>query len=294
MSEPSAGSIVDVNGRRPARQVRITEDVVIGPDLPLVLMAGPCVIEDDDLMMRVAETMVGVTRRLGLPYIFKSSYEKDNRSSEANFRGPLLERGLRLLARIKKEFGVPLISDVHRATDLSAAAEVLDIIQIPAFLCQQTSLLEAAGRSGKPIHVKKGQFMAPGSMRGAITKILGTGNDRILLCERGNMFGYNNMVNDFTAIPAMQAFGCPVVYDATHSVRRYGIPSASPKGGNPQFIPHLVRCGVAAGCDALFMETHPDPPSAKCDASSQYRLDGMEALLDQARRISGIARGGTD
>lgn len=291
MPPPPENPVPVVNGLRPAREVRVGKDVVIGPGRPLVLMAGPCVIEDDDLMMRVAETMVGVAARLGLPYIFKSSYEKDNRSSEGNYRGPLLERGLALLARVKKEFGVPVVSDVHRASDLQAAAEVLDVIQIPAFLCQQTSLLEAAGGTGRPIHVKKGQFMAPAGMRGAVTKILATGNDRILLCERGNMFGYNNMVNDFTSIPAMQSLGCPVVYDATHSVRRYGIPSASPEGGNPQFIPHLVRCGVAAGCDALFMETHPDPPRARCDASSQYRLDGMEVLLDQALRISKIARG---
>lgn len=291
MAQPQQSSIPVVSGLRPAPRVRITDGIVIGPGRPLALMSGPCVIEADDLMMRVAETMVGITRRLEIPYIFKSSFEKDNRSSEGNYRGPLIDKGLALLARIKKEFGVPVISDVHRASDLKAAAEVLDIIQIPAFLCQQTSLLEAAGRTMKPINVKKGQFMAPGGMKGAVTKLLATGNDRILLCERGNMFGYNNMVNDFTAIPQMQEFGCPVVYDATHSVRRYGIPSADPSGGNPQFIPNLVRCGVAAGCDALFMETHPDPPKALCDASSQQRLDGMEALLIQARRISEIARG---
>jgi 2-dehydro-3-deoxyphosphooctonate aldolase (KDO 8-P synthase) len=286
-----ADPVVSVKGLRPAREVRIADGVVIGPGRPMALMAGPCVIEEDDLMMKVASTMVDLTRRLGIPYIFKSSYEKDNRSSEGNYRGPLLDEGLALLARIRREFGVPVVSDVHRASDLPAAAEVLDVLQIPAFLCQQTSLLEAAGRTGKPIHVKKGQFMAPGGMRGAVTKILATGNDRILLCERGNMFGYNNMVNDFTAIPQMQTFGCPVVYDATHSVRRYGIPSADPKGGNPHFIPTLVRCGVAAGCDALFMETHPDPPRARCDASSQYRLDGMEELLAQAKSISEIVRG---
>ncbi len=291
MPESLSDATVVVNGRWPAREVRVSADVVIGPGRPMALMAGPCVIEEDDLMMKVAETMVDVTRRLRIPYVFKSSFEKDNRSSEENYRGPLIEKGLALLARIRRELGVPVVSDVHRVSDLAAAAEVLDVIQIPAVLCQQTSLLEAAGRTGKPIHVKTGQFMAPGGMRGAVTKILATGNDMILLCERGNMFGYNNMVNDFTSIPQMQALGCPVVYDATHSVRRYGIPSADPTGGNPQFIPNLVRCGVAAGCDALFRETHPEPRRARCDASSQYRLDGMEALLDQARRISEIVRG---
>jgi len=275
----------------PARNVRIAGGIVIGPGQPLALMAGPCVIESDDLMLRVAEKMIALTRRLGIPYIFKSSFEKDNRSNEAFFRGPGIEKGLALLARIKKDLGVPVVSDIHRESDIRAAAEVLDVIQIPAFLCQQTSLLLAAGRSGKPINVKKGQFMSPDNMKGAVSKILSTGNDQILLCERGTLFGYNNLVNDFTAIPVMQDTGCPVVYDATHSVRRYGIPSADPAGGRPQYVPYLVRCGVAAGCDALFMETHPDPPKALCDASSQYPLDRMEPLLDQARRISEIARG---
>jgi 2-dehydro-3-deoxyphosphooctonate aldolase (KDO 8-P synthase) len=292
------GEAQDARGNRtpkpaaPARQVRVTDAVVIGPGRPLALMAGPCVIEADELMLRVAEKMTVVARRLGIPYVFKSSFEKDNRSSEAFYNGPGLEKGLALLARIKKELGVPIVSDVHRESDIAAAAEVLDIIQIPAFLCQQTSLLLAAGRSGKPIQVKKGQFMAPDNMKGAVGKILSTGNDRILLCERGTVFGYNNLVNDFTAIPVMQETGCPVVYDATHSVRRYGIPSADPSGGRPQYVPYLVRCGVATGADALFMETHPDPPRALCDASSQYPLDAMEAILDQARRISEIVRGG--
>lgn len=279
--------------RKPARVVRIADDLPIGPGHPLALIAGPCIIEADDIMMRVAERMVELTRRLEIPYIFKSSFEKDNRSNEANYRGPGLEEGLTALSRIKREFGVPVVSDVHRESDILAAAEVLDIVQVPAFLCQQTSLLLAAGKSMKPIHVKKGQFLAPENMRGAVSKILSTGNDRILLCERGSVFGYNTLINDFTSIPVMQRIGCPVVYDATHSVRRYGIPSADPAGGNPQYVPYLVRCGAAAGCDALFMETHPDPPKARCDASSQYPLDLMEAILGQARRISEIVRGGT-
>lgn len=268
-----------------------TGPVRLGPGQPLGWVAGPCVIEDRSVMANAAERLKKLSERLGVPVVFKSSYEKDNRTTELSYQGPGLDKGLRMLEWIRREFALPVLSDVHRVGDLAAAGEVLDVIQIPAFLCQQTSLLEAAGRTGKPIHVKKGQFMAPGGMRGAVTKILATGNDRILLCERGNMFGYNNMVNDFTAIPQMQTFGCPVVYDATHSVRRYGIPSADPKGGNPHFIPTLVRCGVAAGCDALFMETHPDPPRARCDASSQYRLDGMEELLAQAKSISEIVRG---
>jgi len=278
--------------RTPSRQVRIQGGILIGPGRPLALMAGPCVIENDELMLRTAAKMVEVTARLGIPYIFKSSFEKDNRSNEAFYRGPGIDAGLKLLSRVKREFGLPVVSDVHRESDVPAAAEVLDIIQIPAFLCQQTSLLLAVGKAGKPVQVKKGQFMSPDNMKGAVSKILSTGNDQILLCERGTLFGYNNLVNDFTSIPVMQEIGCPVVYDATHSVRRYGIPSADPAGGRPQYVPYLVRCGVAAGSEALFMETHPDPPRARCDASSQYPLDRMEALLEQARRISEIVRAG--
>jgi 2-dehydro-3-deoxyphosphooctonate aldolase (KDO 8-P synthase) len=290
MNEAASG---ENQGARPAssKVVRITDKIEIGEGRPLALMAGPCVIENDDLMMRTAARMVEVTSKLGIPYIFKSSFEKDNRSNEAFYRGPGLEKGLRLLSKVKSEFGVPVVSDVHREADITAVAEVLDIIQIPAFLCQQTSLLLAAGKTGKVIQVKKGQFMSPDNMKGAVSKLLSTGNNQILLCERGTNFGYNNLVNDFTAIPVMQDIGCPVVYDATHSVRRYGIPSSDPAGGRPQYVPYLVKCGVASGAEALFMETHPNPPEALCDASSQYPLDLMEGVLNQAKQISEIVRG---
>jgi 2-dehydro-3-deoxyphosphooctonate aldolase (KDO 8-P synthase) len=264
--------------------------IVLGEGRPLALIAGPCVIEADDLMMRTAETLAGLARRLEIPFIFKSSYEKDNRSTAEFYRGPGLDKGLRLLRRIKETFGVPVTSDVHRIEDVRAAAEVLDLIQIPAYLCQQTSLLLAAGAAGRPVNVKKGQFLAPHNMGSAIGKLRSAGCRDILVTERGSSFGYNRLVNDFIAIPVMKDLGCPVVYDATHSVRLYGTPSRDPRGGEPQFIPHLARAGVAAGCDVLFMETHPDPPSALCDAASQFPLPRMEWMLSQARRLSEIVR----
>ena len=269
--------------------------IKLGGNHPLFLISGPCVIESEDLMMRTAEALVKITSKLEIPYIFKSSYEKDNRSHETHYRGPGIEKGLKILERIRKEFNVPVTSDVHRESDIESAKDVLDIIQIPAFLCQQTSLLIAAGETGLPINVKKGQFMAPESMRGAITKIHSTGNDNVMLTERGSCFGYNNLINDFTAIPKMKDLGCPVIYDATHSVRRYGIPSKDPKGGRPEFIPYLVRAGVSVGCDGLFMEIHPSPQDALCDASSQFSLAKCEGLLEQAKKISAIVRsaGGT-
>jgi 2-dehydro-3-deoxyphosphooctonate aldolase (KDO 8-P synthase) len=263
--------------------------ITIGEGQSLALIAGPCVIENDDLMMRTAETLVALAHRVGIPLIFKSSYEKDNRSSAEFYRGPGIEKGLKLLRRIKETFGVPVTSDVHRETDVAEAAEVLDLLQIPAYLCQQTSLVVAAGRSGRPVNVKKGQFLAPHNMASAVGKLRSVGCHHVLLTERGSAFGYNRLVNDFTSIPVMKDLGCPVVYDATHSVRLYGTPSKDPRGGEPQFIPALARAGVAAGCDALFMETHPDPPSALCDAASQFPLARMEWMLSQARRLSEIA-----
>ncbi|MFQ5702257.1 MAG: 3-deoxy-8-phosphooctulonate synthase [Acidobacteriota bacterium] len=264
--------------------------IAIGAGRPLTLIAGPCVIEDDDLMMRTAETLVRITRKLVLPLIFKSSYEKDNRSTAEFYRGPGLEKGLDILGRIRKSFGVPVTSDVHRESDVAAVAEVLDLIQIPAYLCQQTSLVLAAGRSGRPVNVKKGQFLAPHNMKSAVGKLQSVGCKDILVTERGSAFGYNRLVNDFTAVPVMRELGCPVVYDATHSVRLYGTPSKDPRGGEPQFIPFLARAGVAAGCDVLFMETHPDPRSARCDAASQFPLDRMEWMLSQAKKLSEVVR----
>jgi len=276
--------------QQPAQRRATVSGIEIGAGRPLALIAGPCVIEKEDLMMRTAETLKGITAKLGIPFIFKSSYEKDNRSTAEFYRGPGLHEGLALLSRIKQRFGVPVTSDVHREGDVAAAAEVLDVIQIPAYLCQQTSLVLAAGRSGRPVNVKKGQFLAPQNMASAVSKLRSTGCEDILVTERGSAFGYNRLVNDFIGIPIMKDLGCPVVYDATHSVRLYGTPSADPKGGEPQFIPTLARAGVAAGCDALFMETHPEPRAALCDAASQFPLPRMEWMLTQALTLSRIVR----
>ena len=262
----------------------------IGVGHPLALIAGPCVIEKDDLMMKTAEALVELTRRLEIPFIFKSSYEKDNRSTVEFYRGPGIDKGLALLRKVKETFGVPVTSDIHRVEDVAPAAEVLDLVQIPAYLCQQTSLLLAAGESGRPINVKKGQFLAPHNMKSAVDKLRSVGCENILVTERGSSFGYNRLVNDFTSIPIMRDLGCPVVYDATHSVRLYGTPSKDPKGGEPQFIPFLARAGIAAGSDVLFMETHPEPSVALCDAASQFPLPRMDWMLTQAKKLSEIVR----
>ncbi len=272
------------------RDVRVSEKVVIGPGHPLVLICGPCVIEEKPVMATTAEHLKLVTERLGLPLIFKSSYEKDNRSSENLYKGPGLMEGLRVLSWIRREYDLPVLSDVHRETDCAPAAEVLDVLQIPAYLCQQTSLLLAAGRTGKTINVKKGQFLAPHNMSSAISKLESSGNRRILLTERGSCFGYNNLVADITSVPIMQDLGYPVVFDAGHIVRKYGIPSQDPSGGAPRFIPHLIRVGVAAGANALFFETHPNPQQARCDAATQVPLEEVEGILTEAMELASLVR----
>ncbi len=265
--------------------------VLIGPGLPLAWIAGPCVIEDRRLMGGTAERLKKLSEKLEVPIIFKSSYEKDNRSSELTYQGPGIEEGLETLAWIKKEFELPVLSDVHREEDIVSAREVLDVIQIPAFLCQQTSLLVAAGRSGKAVNVKKGQFISPEGMFSTVGKIERSGNKRILLTERGAQFGYNNLVADMTAIPVMQEHGYPVVFDAGHQVRRYGIPSTDPNGaGSVEHIPTLLRASVAAGANAVFLETHPDPQQALCDAASQFPLDRLEALICETRDLAELMR----
>ena len=272
-------------GEALARRVRI------GPGQPLAWIAGPCVIEDRETMATAAEHLARVSEKLGVPLIFKSSFEKDNRTSEQAYQGPGIDDGLELLAWLRKEFGLPVLSDVHRVEDVTAAAEVLDVIQIPAFLCQQTSLVVAAGRSGKPVNVKKGQFLSPEGMASPVGKLERAGNTRILLTERGASFGYNDLVADMTAIPTMQEHGYPVIFDAGHQVRRYGIPSEDPAGGRPKgLIPVLLRSAVAAGANGIFLETHPDPPSALCDAASQFPLDELETLMSEARDLAELVR----
>lgn len=268
-----------------------TSRVRVGPGLPLAWIVGPCVIEDRTVMGGAAERLKNLSLKLDVPIVFKSSYQKDNRSSELSYQGPGLEDGLEMLAWIRKEFELPVLSDVHRVEDMAPAREVLDVIQIPAFLCQQTSLVIAAGRSGKVVNVKKGQFMSPEGMQSAVGKIERTGNRRILLTERGAQFGYNSVVADMTSIPIMQEHGYPVVFDAGHQVRRYGIPSSDPNGsGNREFIPTLLRASVAAGANAVFLETHPEPLEALCDAASQYPLDHLEELMQETRDLAELIR----
>jgi 2-dehydro-3-deoxyphosphooctonate aldolase (KDO 8-P synthase) len=252
---------------------------------PLFLIAGPCVIESAEICLTIARHVKEICDRLDITYIFKASFDKANRSSNASFRGPGLEDGLVVLKRVKDELGLPVLSDVHETSQVAKAAEVLDILQVPAFLARQTDLLVACAHAGKAVNVKKGQFMAPAEMGNAVEKIRAAGNDRILLTERGTFFGYNRLVNDFTGLPIMRSFGCPVVFDITHSTQQpAGLGNQS--GGSPQYAPLLARAAVAAGVDGLFLECHPDPKNAKSDAATMLGLDAVEGLLSQAAAIA--------
>ena len=270
-------------------EVRVGE-IRIGSGNPLVLIAGPCVLEGEAIAMEIATQLKALCRSLKIPLIFKASYEKDNRGSEKSYKGPGLTEGLKVLDKVKEKVGLPVLSDVHRLEDVDRAKEVLDIIQVPAFLCQQTSLLLRVGETGRVVNIKKGQFVAPENMAGAVKKIFSTGNHQVLLTERGTCFGYNKLISDFCSIPIMQGIGCPVIFDATHVIRNYGIPSEDPRGGSPQYVPHLSRAAVAVGCDGLFLETHPRPSEALCDASSMIPLNEMETLLMQAKAIHDMVR----
>jgi 2-dehydro-3-deoxyphosphooctonate aldolase (KDO 8-P synthase) len=268
------------------REVRLGR-IKIGKGNPLALIAGPCVIESEQLCLSTAKTIKEICRKLGIPFIFKSSFDKANRTSLNSFRGPGFKKGLRVLSRIKRELNIPLLSDVHCQEQVKPAAEVLDIIQIPAFLCRQTDLLLAAGKTGKAINIKKGQFLAPADVLPIIKKVESTGNNNILITERGVSFGYNNLVSDFRALDIMRDFGYPVFYDATHSVQ---LPSGLGKasGGERRFVPGLCRAAVACGCDGLFIEVHPEPDKALCDGPNMIDLKQLEALLKQVKKIEGI------
>lgn len=261
-------------------------------EVPLFLISGPCVIEEADLMNRTAETLKGVGERLGIPVIFKSSFQKDNRSSSEYFRGPGLGEGLKILDNIRHGFGLPIMSDVHHVGQVQAASQVLDVIQIPAYLCMQTDLAEAVARTKRAINIKRGQFLAPENISKPVKKVERMGNHRILITERGYTFGYNDLIVDPRSFHIMRHTGYPVVFDVTHSVRRYGIPSADPRGGNRQYLPVLGRAGVAAGVDGLFIECHPNPPDAKCDASSQMYLNDLEEYLKPLLEINSIVKKG--
>ena len=253
-------------------------NVVCGADT-LFLIAGPCVVEAEDLMMRTAERLKKTCADIGLPLIFKSSFMKDNRSDLKFYHGPGVEEGLRILAKIKAEFDLPLLTDVHYPEQVKPAAEVVDIIQIPAYLCMQSSIVVQAAQTGKVVNIKHGQFLAPENMSKPVKKCVESGNDQIILTERGYTFGYNDLIVDPRSFYHLKETGYPVVFDITHSIRRYGIPSKDPKGSTREYLPVISRAGVATGIDGLFIETHPDPANALCDAASQYKLDNLAEFV---------------
>jgi len=263
------------------------DDINIGTGHPLLIISGPCVIENYDMTYKIAAFLKDLTDRLGVNFIFKASFDKANRTSIDAFRGPGIDAGLEMLARIKSEVGVKVLSDVHRIRDISQAAEVLDIIQVPAFLCRQTDFILEISRTGRPLNIKKGQFLAPMDMTNVVGKVKSTGNANILLTERGAMFGYNNLVVDFRGIKIMQQTGCPVIFDATHSVQLPG-GAGNSSGGQREFAPVLAKAAVAVGVDGVFMEVHPDPDNALCDGPNSLRLDSLEALFTQLVRIREI------
>jgi len=256
----------------------------------LFLISGPCVIEEESLMMRTAERLKQIAGELGVPLIFKSSFQKDNRSSLDFYQGPGLEEGLRLLEKIKREFELPILTDIHYPTQAKPAAEVVDVLQIPAYLCMQTELVVAAAKTGAVINVKHGQFIAPDNMVKPVQKIEASGNDKIILTERGYTFGYNDLVVDPRSFYLLAQPGYPVVFDITHTIRKYGIPSKDPRGGTRQYLSVIARAGVAAGVDGLFIETHPNPPEALCDAASQYELDRLADFVRPLLDIHNLVR----
>ena len=251
----------------------------VGLDQPLFLIAGPCVIESEQLALETSSQLKELTNRLGIPFIYKSSFDKANRSSSQSYRGPGMEEGLRILEKVRREVGVPVLTDVHEDTPLDEVADVVDVLQTPAFLCRQTNFIHNVARTGKPVNIKNGQFLAPWDMGNVVDKARETGNQQIMVCDRGYTFGYNNLVSDMRALSVMRATGCPVVFDATHSVQLPGGQGSS-SGGQREFVPVLARAAVAAGISGLFMETHPDPALALSDGPNAWPLDKMERLLE--------------
>lgn len=266
-------------------------NVSIGQGLPLVFIAGPCVIESYEGCMRLAEKLKALFLAKGAPFIFKASYDKANRTSVKSYRGPGIEAGLKILAEIKRQLGVPILSDVHREEDMATAAETLDIIQIPAFLCRQTDLILAAAKTGKPVNIKKGQFLAPWDMKPLIEKVQSAGNERILLTERGASFGYNNLVSDMRSLVIMRKFGYPVIFDATHSVQLPG-GQGNASGGEREMAPPLARAAVATGCDGLFLEVHETPEKGLSDAATMLPFADLSALVDQVLAIHAVVQAG--
>jgi 2-dehydro-3-deoxyphosphooctonate aldolase (KDO 8-P synthase) len=265
-----------------SKEVTIGDRTIGGKAFAFI--GGPCVIEGRDITLRIAGRLVDLTSRMGIPFIFKASYDKANRTSVANFRGPGIEEGLEILGAVRENFNVPVLTDVHSPQEAVIAAEVVDVLQVPALLSRQTDLLVACGKTGKPVNIKKGQFMSPYQMRYAIGKVESTGNTDIVVTERGTSFGYNNLVNDFRAFPIMREFGYPLVFDATHSVQLPG-GAGGVSAGERRFVFPLARAAIAVGADAIFMEVHEDPAKALCDGPNSVPLDDLPAMLDALKRI---------
>jgi len=258
----------------------------------LFLIAGPCVIEDEAITFETAERLKGICSELGIPFIFKSSFDKANRTSISSFRGPGIDRGLKVLADIRSKLQIPVIADIHAMEEIRPAAEALDALQIPAFLCRQTDLVLAAAKTNKPVNIKKGQFLAPWDVKNIIDKFISSGNKNLLLTERGVSFGYNNLVVDFRAFPIMRSFGYPVIFDVTHSLQLPGGQGTS-SGGQREFAEPMAKAAVAAGIDGLFMEVHPDPEKALCDGPNMIRLDDMQGFLTRVKAVHDLVSGQT-
>ena len=263
-------------------------ELSFGSGLPPLVIAGPCVIESEEITFHTARELKDICAGLGLPLVFKSSFDKANRSSLSSFRGPGIDMGLRILSDVKEKFGIPVISDIHSIQEIAPAAEVLDALQVPAFLCRQTDLILAASETGKPVNVKKGQFLAPWDVKNIIDKFTSTGNTNLFITERGTSFGYNNLVVDFRGLPLMRAFGYPVIFDVTHSLQLPG-GQGSRSGGQREFAGPLARAAAAVGVDGLFMEVHPDPDKALCDGPNMLRLGNVLQLMKTVREIAAIA-----
>ncbi|MBD3618157.1 MAG: 3-deoxy-8-phosphooctulonate synthase [Chromatiales bacterium] len=264
-------------------------DFEVGLDRPFFLIAGPCVIESEALALETSGRLKEITDALGIPFIYKSSFDKANRSSASSFRGPGMEEGLRILEKVKAEIGVPVLTDVHEDTPLDEVAAVVDVLQTPAFLCRQTNFIQNVARTGKPVNIKKGQFLAPWDMGNVVDKARAVGNEQIMVCERGYTFGYNNLVSDMRGLAIMRETGCPVVFDATHSVQLPG-GQGSCSGGQREHVPVLARAAVAAGISGLFMETHPDPAKALSDGPNAWPLPHMQGLLETLRELDNVVK----
>ncbi len=261
----------------------------IGPDRPFFLIAGPCVVESEQLQLDTAGKLKEITGELGINFIFKSSFDKANRSSAKSFRGPGMEEGLRVLAEVKRQLGVPVLTDVHEYTPMNEVAAVVDVLQTPAMLCRQTDFIQAVARAGKPVNIKKGQFLSPWDMKNVVDKARAVGNDEIMVCERGASFGYNNLVSDMRSLVVMRDTNCPVVFDATHSVQLPG-GQGDKSGGQREFVPALSRAAVAVGVAGVFMETHPDPDKALSDGPNAWPLGQMRALLETLQALDRVAK----